>query len=57
MEKKLLYVHVDNLICPHCKETPYLITGEYYCPTCRKSFSSVTLKEIKEKKTRRKNNV
>lgn len=55
MEKKLIYINTDSLICPYCKETPYLIGIEYFCPTCQISFSLVTLKEIEEKKIRREN--
>lgn len=49
MKKKLIYIDTDILICPYCKEVPYLHPREYYCPTCRKSFGLVTLEEMKEK--------
>lgn len=57
MKKKLIFIDTDILICPYCKEIPYLHQGEYYCPTCRKSFGIVTLEENKEKKYEKKHHI
>lgn len=47
---KLIFIREGDLVCPYCKEIPYCHIGEYYCPTCRKSFSTITFEEKEIKK-------
>lgn len=42
---KLIFTRAGDLVCPYCKEVPYCRIGEYFCPTCRRSFSTVTFEE------------
>lgn len=48
--KKLFFNRHGDLVCPYCKEVPYCQINEYFCPTCRKTFSTITFEEqeIKE---------
>lgn len=48
--KKLFRDKHGDLVCPYCKEIPYCHIGEYFCPTCRKSFSTITFEEKEIKK-------
>lgn len=42
---KLHFTRAGDLVCPYCKEVPYCRIGEYFCPTCRRSFSTLTFEE------------
>lgn len=44
---KLIFNRAGDLVCPYCKEVPYCHIGEYFCPTCRRSFSTITFEEQK----------
>ncbi len=46
---KLIFTRAGDLVCPYCKEVPYCHIGEYFCPTCRRSFSTITFEEQKVK--------
>lgn len=48
--KKLFFNRHGDLVCPYCGEVPYCHPWEYWCPTCKKSFSTHDFKEqeIKE---------
>ena len=48
--KKLFFNRHGDLVCPYCREIPYCHISEYYCPTCRKSFSTRNFEELEEKK-------
>ncbi len=50
MKKKLIFTRAGDLVCPYCKEIPYCHIGEYFCPICRKSFSTITFEEREDKK-------
>ena len=47
---KLYFTRAGDLVCPYCKEVPYCHIGEYFCPTCRRSFSAITFEEMENKK-------
>ncbi len=47
---KLIFIKAGDLVCPYCKEVPYCRIDKYFCPLCRRSFSTSTFEEQEIKK-------
>lgn len=46
---KLIFNRAGDLVCPYCREIPYCYMFEYFCPICRKSFSTITFEEQEDR--------